>query len=499
MGVIKYFYSGKSLRQYCSENDITYSKILRRIEDYLASDGTLSDGEAVKKAMEEYVDPRCRFFYKGMSLKSFCDSNGYNFQRAYLRVKQLTDEREIEKALDEFVEQNPFDKRHIFDIDGMSLRAYCSKHNIVYPTIKTYIQNIRKDNPELSNQEVVTLAIKHYEENHIYKELWFYKGERLVDYCKRNNYSYNDIFGYLGHMNIPDTKDIPDEALELAIKKYKIKVRKDAFIQLKKCNSEEDYLRIINILNIDYESVKLVMSFNYDIRRAIYFVWYFGNEKDGLVCLDTKRINAVHKCLNKIDIFEINYLLGYYYAGIYDSRQLIYNRLFLSVRKIVSDLVKAYNLKFGSDYHEELKAEADVLIFEFINRTNSRYLGQIITYMNNYIRGCLVRKILRDKKENDNSSLNTYVYDDKKREKIDDIAAPIISVDPTYFSDEMLAIITKLSSREQSYVILKFQQLYEDEEIAKYLNISLEEVQILGEQVLAKLRDNDAIKLMKKY
>lgn len=494
-----YFYQGLSLRQYCAENDVKYSRILARINDLKKINPDLPVAEIIKKAIEDYQDPRCRFTYQGMSLRQYCLTHDYNFQRIYRRIKDLTDINEINHRLAAYFADDPTKRIPRYKIAGLSLKKYCDLKGYIYPTLKTYIANIRETNPHLSDDEIVSAAIEHYKQHHEYKELWFYHGERLVDFCKRNNLSYANIFSYLDHMNIPNPQDISDEELNEAIKKYHLKVRKDAFAKLNNCQTEEEYQEIITLLNIDKASVDLVKTFNYSTIRAIYFVWYFGKEQNGKISLDIKRINTVLKCVGRIDLFEINFLLGYYYSGIYDTRQLIYNKIFLSIRKIVSDLSKIYHILPNSDYYQELKSEADLLAFEFIERTNSRYIGQIISYMNAYITGCLKRKILRDLKENDKLSLNSKIKFDSKKEFLDNLSDTSSMVDTSYFSDEMINIIKSLTSLEQKYIILRFQNLLDDDEIAEILKMPLEDVLILRDQALTKLKNNNQIqKLMLK-
>ena len=62
----------------------------------------------------------------------------------------------------------------------------------------------------------------------------------------------------------------------------------------------------------------------------------------------------------------------------------------------------------------------------------------------------------------------------------------------------MLKIIKNLDSIMQSYIILRFQKLYLDEEIAIILKMSLESVIEIREKTLEKLRANEDIKLLKK-
>ena len=278
-----YYKDGIPLKKYCNDNKISYCKIIARIKNLKVTMPNLDGQKLVEKAINEFIDPRCRYFYNGVSLNQYCKEHHLNYNIIRRKIINKTSQKEIENIINVYIKNNSKISKSSYKIDGLSLRQYAQVHNYVYPTIKTYVQEIRKKYPDKSDNEIVLLAIKHYEEKHVFKELWFYKGERLVDYCKKNDLSYSAIFSYLNHMNIKDSQNIPEEAMEIAIKKYYIKIRKDAFEKLKFCQEEEEFKGITKLLNIDWVSVKLVMSFNFNYLKAIYFVWYFGKEKDALI------------------------------------------------------------------------------------------------------------------------------------------------------------------------------------------------------------------------
>ncbi len=492
-----YYKAGIPLKKYCNDNGINYNTIESRIYNLKITMPNLNRQELVDKALEGLSDLRCRYFYKGVSLRKYCKEHGLSYKTILRKINNKTSKEEMEDIVTAYIESKNNRSRPSYKIDGLTLKQYALRHNYVYPTLIAYIQEIRKKYPDKSDNEVVLLAVRYYEENHVPKTQWFYKGVSLREYCKRNNLVYNSIRNYFRCMDIKDHSNIPEEKMELAIKKYYIKIEKDAFKKLKVCQREEEFKEIVNILNINWDSVKLVMNFNYDYIKAIYFVWYFGKEKEGLIKLDERRIKNVYHCLKKVDLLEINFLLGYYRTGIYDTRQLMYNKLFVSIRKIVVYLVKNYRIKFNSDYHKELKAEADMLVFVAINNPNSpRNADQIISYINSYVIGGLRSKINRDLREQ-KDSLNEMVCQDSNIEKIDTIAARQID-EPTYFSYDMIKIIKSLDNIEQRYIILRFKELYEDEEIASLLNISLEQVLEIREKSLEKLRQDENIKLLKK-
>ena len=335
--VAKYLYKGISLRKYCIENHLDYSKYLHRVESLIKNE-KLTANEAVKKAIEEYKDSRCNFYYDGISLRQYCEQHGYNYQIIYLRVKNMDNQEEINRIIKEFITNNPKEKREIYNIDGLSLRQYCKKNGLTYPTIKTYIQNLLKEDPNLSRSEVVKKAIKYYKEKHVPKERYFYQKERLVDYCKKNNYEYKNMVGYL-EKYVKDTYNITEEELKRAIYKYEIKLRKDAFNSLNNKESLEECYDLLKTLNIDIDSVKLVMNFNFSFKEAILFVWYFGNEISNQIIIDTKEIKEVYNNLNNLESLELNELIGYYKTKIFDTRNIIYDKTFLSIRKVVSTLL----------------------------------------------------------------------------------------------------------------------------------------------------------------
>ena len=78
---------------------------------------------------------------------------------------------------------------------GKTLRQYCLENYMSISTITQRIANLKKENPDLSNDELVVLAIEGFE-NKNYK--YFYKGVPLKEYCEKHpEINYNSIRGYI--------------------------------------------------------------------------------------------------------------------------------------------------------------------------------------------------------------------------------------------------------------------------------------------------------------
>ena len=360
--------------------------------------------------------------------------------------------------------------------------------------MKTYIQNIIKDNPSISKNEAAKKAIEYYKTKHVSKEKWFYHGQRLVDYCNNNNYEYNYIISYLIKY-VVDCSNITDEEIEIAKKKYNMWQRKKSFRMLKQTKSIEECIDIIKILNIDVESIFLVMKYNIDYKSAIYFIWYFGYDKNGKIMVDDNRIKEVFNNKDRLDKLELNELIGYYKSNICDTRAIIYKKTFLSIRKIVRDLAKYNNINKKEEI-DELSSQADMLLLNYIEQTNSRYLGQIINHMNKSIKWFLYKYICNELRPN-TISLSSPKFE--KKELIDYVSDKSDIVDTEYISTEFKLIIRQLDFMEIKYIVLRYQKQLENYEISKILMIDESKLEELNNSILEKLRTNaDVKKLIRK-
>lgn len=73
--------------------------------------------------------------------------------------------------------------------ENMSLRQYCILHGYCYQTIKNYIVNLG-----LTYQEAIERH-KIYAGCYNTKTIYWYKGESLMQYCRKHKYNYPTIRG----------------------------------------------------------------------------------------------------------------------------------------------------------------------------------------------------------------------------------------------------------------------------------------------------------------
>lgn len=120
--------------------------------------------------------------------------------------------------------------------------------------------------------------------------------------------------------------------------------------------------------------------------------------------------------------------------------------------------------------------------------------GYFRTYLKNYI------------KHSDCLSLNDPKYSSDKNTRsektmIDYITYsnnPYKTTKNDSFSSDMMKILSSLSPIELSFIMLKYQENYSDNELADYFKLSLDEIKQKEIGILSSLRKNDNVKILRK-
>lgn len=219
----KYFYKGIPLSKYCKENDINISTIRARVWKKKQSKKyeSYTEQEIVNMVVEAYGSA-IKYMYKGMSLRQYCLENDINIGTINSRIvslkkkkKDLTNNELVVLAMEEFENQN-----FRFFYKGIPLKEYCESHSdINYNTIRTYINREKERNPELTDEELIE---QYFDKEHkgIYK--YYYLGIPLKQYCDENNLSYRNIITYMSrYRNTGNFKGLSgDEFVEAIMDQY---------------------------------------------------------------------------------------------------------------------------------------------------------------------------------------------------------------------------------------------------------------------------------------
>lgn len=221
----KYFYNGIPLSKYCKDNDINISTIRSRIWKKKQSKKyeNYTEQEIVDMVIEAYGSA-IKYMYKGISLRQYCLDNGINIGTINSRINNLRKQNE-KLSNDELVilTMEEFDNKNFrFFYKGVPLKEYCESYpEINYNTIRTYINREKEKNPELSDEELIEQYLDK-EHKGIYK--YYYLGIPLKQYCDENNLSYKNIITYISRYRNNDSfKDLnDDEFVEAIMDQYQL-------------------------------------------------------------------------------------------------------------------------------------------------------------------------------------------------------------------------------------------------------------------------------------
>jgi hypothetical protein len=347
-----YYYENIPLRDYCFNNQINYYTIISRIRK-LKKDGYNND--IVGIAIKEFKDSRVELTYNGISLKKYCEENGYNYDYIYRRVKDLKRE-EQDKKIEEFIKNEPRGKKNKIKINGMYLNEYCSKYNYTYSTVKFYLRKVRNNNTLLGEEQCIRKALLMYQINELNKDKYYYKKENIKDYSRRYKLKYKELLKILNSISIKNFSDISCDELDLALKLYRDRELEYIFNNLSKINKTT--LKKLHI-NIDVLDTNKILE-----------EYYFNNNSN------------------------LSKLFGYYKLNIKDTRLLIIDEINKSTLDIISSLINKYNITC-KEFIDELGYYYNYLMYELCSTNNYNQDNLIRDYFNRYLEYYL-DKYIRD-------------------------------------------------------------------------------------------------------
>ena len=194
-GVCMYYYKGVPLAKYCMDNNINISTVRSQIWRFKKSEkyASYTDEEIIELVIDKY-NTSTKYMYKGVSLRKYCLDNGISINTIRSRISKLkkdnpslTDKELVDLAM---IEEG--NKKVKFFYNGMSLREYCNREGINYNTIKSYIN--RESHNGVDTEEVIE---KYLEKEHKGRYKYYYLGMPLIVYAKENNLNYDNIISYI--------------------------------------------------------------------------------------------------------------------------------------------------------------------------------------------------------------------------------------------------------------------------------------------------------------
>ena len=187
-GKFKYFYNGIPLRKYCIKNNIDYKSIINRIRrlnriyDNLSTEEILQlvmNNDLYNKTKNLYLDNV--YHYGNMTLRKYCFDNNINYSKIMGRIGRLNElklnfskNQLVSIALEDneyykYIEARRVNKYKTYK--GMTLKNYCKINNIDFVKVLEEICKIDESGTSLTEEEVILLAINRQNDEFIQNEL----------------------------------------------------------------------------------------------------------------------------------------------------------------------------------------------------------------------------------------------------------------------------------------------------------------------------------------
>ena len=125
-----------------------------------------------------------KYFYNGIPLSKYCKDNNINISTIRARIWKKKQSKKYknyteQEIVDMVIETYGSAIKYMYK--GIALRQYCLDNGINIGTINSRINNLRKQNEELSNDELVILAMEEFDNKNF---RFFYKSVPLKEYCE---------------------------------------------------------------------------------------------------------------------------------------------------------------------------------------------------------------------------------------------------------------------------------------------------------------------------
>lgn len=232
-----YNYGGMPLSKYCDSNGLDYNNIVQRMKRTKAKDYKIKTQDALTEAVKhyEYIAMKklntCRYYYKGIAIKKYCEANGINYNMIRHRIKKLrsinpdfyNDELARIAFNDEeyitYVNNNYGNVRYYYN--GIPLKVYCENEKRDYDRVLTRIESLKG---KVDEDKIVETALdddKYHSFVSVRKhgKYYIYKGYTLKKYCKLNSLNHIKVLEEILKIDTSNTEMIPEEVIDLAIKR----------------------------------------------------------------------------------------------------------------------------------------------------------------------------------------------------------------------------------------------------------------------------------------
>jgi len=495
-----------SFQELCDKYNLKYKTIYQRIERLSKEEKykNYSRKELIQLAINS--KRKSKYMVEGETLHNYCATNNLPYDTILNRITQLKKkkaykEMSVEQIIQLAIERSPTEKYY----NGIPLDKYCEENDIDIKYVLRKLGMYKKEEKyEYStNDEIIKDIIDNISDKTIY-----YNGIKLKDYCDRIDISYSYVAQRI--KTLKQRKEYyqynDNELIDFIVKQYNENKTKKAMFDILNNDIKNDFKlkEICNYFNVNYDNVKRLSS-KMDVKKAFNIIYYFGDLKDeiGNKYISLERIEEIKKLPNKIkennaDELSIVELVGLYKIGLYDTRVHIINKRIRHIHNDIFKLCKKLNVKLNSDNKKEFMSEMQYIYLDTIDEINSDIDAKIWMYITKTVRGKFITYLKKYKTilSKEKTILNSTAGKDGMQ-LIEEIPSSKTGFEKLFDGDNdrnIMNLLKDLNPAEKKYILLRFKENYNCEEIAKMYGVSIDKVTKKEKSILNKLKENETIK-----
>lgn len=518
----KYKYKELTLREYCLQNNFSYYSVISFVKRGLRKDSTKNIDELIDEGIKTINRYGIIYYYQGIPLVEYAKEHNLNVSsiRGAILRNRLKSDKPLQEIVNHCVES--YQKLSIkFFYNNIPLYQYCKKIGLSYNTVIYRYMVEYSDNPNISVEDAIKQIVDNYLEHPPVAIKYCFDNQSLARFCDKNGYPYLAIYRRIKTLESKEDGLNREQIINISIQKYeeRLQINKinEFFDKLRKNNiSDIDEIKEICVfLKIDFATVLDLINMDFSFNQAINMIWYFSDKKldnDDRTITDKKIENLLSlanglkkESINILNI-ELYDLIGIYKCELYDSRNEILLKLKRYIHKTIFSLCSKYNIKIRGSNYEDFECEIKYYLLLVIHRINLNLYGQIVRYMDLTVKGYFRNYLKKYQSQQQEISLDDaqFISDKKtKKEKarIDYLTDPnnlYEELENTSFSSNMMQVLSQLPPLDLSFIMLKFQENYSNEDLAFYFHLTIEEVEQKEEDILFLLKNNNNLKVLKK-
>ena len=396
----RYFLDGKPLIDLCKENGVNYGSLINRLVTRYKDRDDLTEEQKLiecydylaekKKAKEEKLLAKGAIVVKKEAPKKEEKTN--------TSTKKETLSEIIEEIKERGLEKRKYASKVVYSIEGVPLIDICEYLDIDYYAVIHRYKNHHDDYKNFTLEEALKIIINdnlnHSNKKEEVKPVKIDDRGSLEKLCDEKNYSYYAIIRLIEKTKRENPTLSEEEIIENAIKKYRIN-KSRRYVNALFRDLKNDKIKDLSVfdsicgrLQVNFECFLDLVQLRFTWNQAIKTIWYCADDKqDNKLWLTGKKRNMVLGIRDYIKKTEdrssvsLSNLLVIYKCDLLDTKEDILLKEKEYIESVVKRICKKYSVHLYGNKKDYFISIAKEIYTRDLDRCSIRSTKTFIDYV----------------------------------------------------------------------------------------------------------------------